>query len=96
MRSALLPELTLLQSSKHPSHACGCSSFPPCPGCTHPGDLPLGEVQEAQLLLFPEGELTVEWRARLDHSGHQYALCLLMSIYTLSLSLEGERNCDWS
>lgn len=54
MRSPLLPELTLLQSSEHPSHSWGCSSLPPCPGCTHPGASPLVEVRQAWLFLFLE------------------------------------------
>lgn len=53
MRSPLLPELTLLQSSQHPSRAWGCSSLPPCPGCTRPRGLATCRGQASLALPLP-------------------------------------------
>lgn len=56
VRSPLFPELTLLQSSEHPSHSWGCSSLPPCPGCTHPGGLTSCRGQAGLALPLPRSE----------------------------------------
>ena len=54
MRSPLLPELTLLQSSQHPSHAWDARHFHSVQGAPAPGASPLAEVRQAWLFLFLE------------------------------------------
>lgn len=84
MRSPLLPELTLLQSSEHPSHSWGCSSLPPCPGCTHPGGLTSCRGQAGLALPLPRSE---GWQHTEGQGWNIWVSfpSLLVSVYTLSL-----------
>lgn len=77
MRSPRLPELTLFQGSKYPSRDGPLLTPTVQPGSTHPARPCLLWKSGWPTLLFPEGELTGEWRLRLAYSGSQFSFLFL-------------------